>query len=41
MLTAIPDPIDPRHLALTNRLRTQGTQGTANLVAAERSVATR
>ena len=35
MLTAIPDPIDPRHLArdmaLTNRLRTQGT---ANLLAA-------
>jgi nucleoside-diphosphate-sugar epimerase len=35
MLTAIPDPIDPRHLArdmaLTNRLRTQGT---ANLIAA-------
>jgi nucleoside-diphosphate-sugar epimerase len=35
MLTAIPDPIDPRHLArdmaLTNRLRTEGT---ANLVAA-------
>jgi uncharacterized protein YbjT (DUF2867 family) len=29
MLTAIPDPIDPRHLArdmaLTNRLRTEGT----------------
>jgi nucleoside-diphosphate-sugar epimerase len=35
MLTAIPDPIDPRHLArdmaLTNRLRTEGT---ANLLAA-------
>ena len=35
MLTAIPDPVDPRHLArdmaLTNRLRTQGT---ANLLAA-------
>jgi nucleoside-diphosphate-sugar epimerase len=35
MLTAIPDPIDPRHLArdmaLTNRLRTQGT---ANLIRA-------
>ena len=35
MLTAIPDPIDPRHLArdmaLTNRLRTKGT---ANLLAA-------
>jgi nucleoside-diphosphate-sugar epimerase len=35
MLTAVPDPIDPRHLArdmaLTNRLRTQGT---ANLLAA-------
>ena len=35
MLTAIPDPIDPRYLArdmaLTNRLRTEGT---ANLVAA-------
>jgi nucleoside-diphosphate-sugar epimerase len=35
LLTAIPDPIDPRHLArdmaLTNRLRTQGT---ANLLAA-------
>jgi nucleoside-diphosphate-sugar epimerase len=35
MLTAIPDPIDPRHLArdmaLTNRLRTHGT---ANLLAA-------
>jgi nucleoside-diphosphate-sugar epimerase len=35
MLTAIPDPIDPRQLArdmaLTNRLRTQGT---ANLLAA-------
>jgi nucleoside-diphosphate-sugar epimerase len=35
MLTAVPDPVDPRHLArdmgLTNRLRTQGT---ANLVAA-------
>jgi nucleoside-diphosphate-sugar epimerase len=35
MLTAIPDPADPRHLArdmaLTNRLRTQGT---ANLLAA-------
>ncbi|HEY6709914.1 MAG TPA: NAD(P)-dependent oxidoreductase [Actinomycetota bacterium] len=35
MLTAIPDPIDPRHLArdmaLTNRLRSEGT---ANLVAA-------
>ena len=35
MLTAIPDPIDPRHLArdmaLTNRLRTQAT---ANLLAA-------
>lgn len=35
MLTAVPDPVDPRHLdrdmALTNRLRTEGT---ANLVAA-------
>jgi len=35
MLTAIPDPVDPRHLARdmaqTNRLRTQGT---ANLLAA-------
>jgi nucleoside-diphosphate-sugar epimerase len=35
MLTAIPDPVDPRHLArdmaLTNQLRTQGT---ANLLAA-------
>lgn len=35
MLTAIPDPVDPRHLArdmaLTNRLHTQGT---ANLLAA-------
>jgi nucleoside-diphosphate-sugar epimerase len=35
MLTAIPDPVDPRHLArdmaLTNRLRTEGT---ANLLAA-------
>jgi len=35
MLTAVPDPIDSRHLArdmaLTNRLRTQGT---ANLLAA-------
>jgi nucleoside-diphosphate-sugar epimerase len=35
MLTAIPDPIDPRHLArdmaMTNRLRTQGT---ANLIRA-------
>jgi nucleoside-diphosphate-sugar epimerase len=35
MLTAIPDPVDPRHLArdmaMTNRLRTQGT---ANLLAA-------
>lgn len=35
MLTAIPDPLDPKHLArdmaLTNRLRTQGT---ANLIAA-------
>ena len=35
MLTALPDPIDPRHLArdmaLTNELRTQGT---ANLLAA-------
>jgi nucleoside-diphosphate-sugar epimerase len=35
MLTAIPDPIDPKHLArdmaLTNRLRTEGT---ANLLAA-------
>jgi nucleoside-diphosphate-sugar epimerase len=35
MLTAIPDPADPRHLARdmapTNRLRTQGT---ANLLAA-------
>ena len=35
MLTAIPDPVDPRHLArdmaLTNRLRTQGT---ANLIGA-------
>jgi nucleoside-diphosphate-sugar epimerase len=35
MLTAIPDPVDPRHLArdmaITNRLRTQGT---ANLLAA-------
>jgi nucleoside-diphosphate-sugar epimerase len=35
LLTAIPDPVDPRHLArdmaLTNRLRTQGT---ANLLAA-------
>jgi nucleoside-diphosphate-sugar epimerase len=35
MLTAIPDPVDPRHLArdmaATNRLRTRGT---ANLVAA-------
>jgi nucleoside-diphosphate-sugar epimerase len=35
MLTAIPDPVDPRHLArdmaLTNRLRTQGT---TNLLAA-------
>jgi nucleoside-diphosphate-sugar epimerase len=34
MLTAIPDPVDPRHLArdmaLTNRLRTEGT---ANLLA--------
>ena len=37
MLTAIPDSVDPRHLArdmaLTNRLRTQGT---ANLLAAGR-----
>ena len=35
MLTAVPDPVNPRHLArdmaLTNRLRTQGT---ANLLAA-------
>jgi hypothetical protein len=35
LLTAIPDPVDPRHLArdmaLTNRLRTEGT---ANLLAA-------
>ena len=35
MLTAIPDPLDPRHvardMALTNRLRTEGT---ANLLAA-------
>jgi nucleoside-diphosphate-sugar epimerase len=35
MLTAIPDPVDPRHLArdmaLSNRL---GTEGTANLLAA-------
>jgi nucleoside-diphosphate-sugar epimerase len=35
MLTAIPDPIDPKHLArdmaLTNQLRTEGT---ANLIAA-------
>ena len=35
MLTAIPDPVDPRHLArdmaMTNRLRTEGT---ANLLAA-------
>jgi nucleoside-diphosphate-sugar epimerase len=39
MLTAIPDPVDPRHLArdmaLTNRLRTQGT---ANLLAAAKGV---
>jgi nucleoside-diphosphate-sugar epimerase len=39
MLTAIPDPVDPRHLArdmaLTNRLRTQGT---ANLLAAAHGV---
>jgi nucleoside-diphosphate-sugar epimerase len=39
MLTAIPDPVDPRHLARdmaqTNRLRTQGT---ANLLAAAKGV---
>jgi nucleoside-diphosphate-sugar epimerase len=39
MLTAVPDPVDPRHLvrdmAPTNRLRTRGT---ANLVAAARGV---
>ncbi len=39
MLTAIPDPVDPRHLArdmaLTNQLRTQGT---ANLLAAAKGV---
>ena len=39
MVTAIPDPVDPRHLArdlaLTNRLRTQGT---ANLLAAAHGV---
>jgi nucleoside-diphosphate-sugar epimerase len=39
MLTAIPDPVDPGHLArdmaLTNRLRTQGT---ANLLAAAKGV---
>lgn len=39
MLTAVPDPVDPRHLArdmaLTNRLRTEGT---ANLVAAAKGI---
>jgi nucleoside-diphosphate-sugar epimerase len=39
MLTAIPDPVDPRHLARdmaqTNRLRTQGT---ANLIRAAKGV---
>ena len=39
MLTAVPDPVDPRHLArdmaLTNRLRAKGT---ANLVAAAKGI---